>query len=190
MEKSLSELIRDAKDGSQSAFSELRERYRPLIDACVFRFFSDGMTEQDREDIAQEALIKFCSAVCSFDSGYENVEFGLYAKICIENGLVSFMRSHNKKNRIRPISLEGEISVEIAGEGDILQSLVDRERTSILVAQVSRLLSEYENRVWWMYVSGMSVSGIADEVGAENKSVSNAIYRIRRKLREKLQIPN
>ncbi len=188
MEKNTSELILEAKCGSQSAFADLRERYSPLIDSCIFRFLSDGMTDQDKEDLAQEALIKFCSAVCSYDSEYENVEFGLYAKICIENGLVSFIRSHNRKNRIRPVSLEGEIAEDIIGEGDILQSLVDRERTSILVRKIIRMLSDYENRVWWMYASGMSASEIAAAVGADAKSVSNAVYRIRKKLRDKLKL--
>ena len=37
-----------------------------------------------------------------------------------------------------------------------------------------------------MYVSGMSVSEISRAVSADSKSVSNAIYRIRKKLRETL----
>ncbi len=188
MDDKTTKLIRDAKDGSQSAFSDLCEIYRPLIDGCVFRFVSDTMTDQDKEDLSQEALIKFCSAVCSYDDVYENVKFGLYAKICIENGLVSFMRSHNRKNRIRPISLDADVADDMICDGDVLQSLVDRERASMLVGQIRRLLSDYENRIWWMYASGMSVSEIAVLLNVDSRSVSNAVYRIRRKLRERLQI--
>ena len=190
MDKKTAELIQDAKNGSQSSFLSLCEQYKPLIDGCTFRFSSDNLTLQDREDLAQEALIRFCSAVCSYDEEYENVEFGLYAKICIENGLVSFMRTYNRKNRLRALSLESDLTEDTAGDTDFLQSLIDRERTSALVHEINRLLSNYENRVWWMYTSGMSASNIALALGTDSKSVSNAIYRIRKKLRDKLEVPD
>ena len=190
MDIKTAELIRKVKNGSQVALSALCEHYKPLIEGSVFRFLSESMTVQDREDLEQEALIGFCSAACSYDTDYENVEFGLYAKICIENALVSFIRSHRRKNRIQSVSLEGGAVGEMTDEVDILQSLVDREQTSVLVRRINRLLSDYENRVWWMYVSGMSVSKIAAEVGSDSKSVSNAVYRIRKKLRDKLHVPD
>ncbi len=187
VDKDTKELIRSAKSGDQGAFLCLRDKYRPLIDSCVYRFSSSDMTDQDREDLSQEALVHFCGAVCSYDCEYENVEFGLYAKICIENRLVSFIRLRNKRNRIRPISLDGEGDrLDIDNTDDILQSLVDRERTSALVASIKKQLSDYENKIWWMYASGMSVTEIAVELSADNKSVSNAIYRIRRKLKASL----
>ena len=187
VDKTITELILSAKSGSQDAFAALKEQYRPLIDGCVYKFASSDMTDQDVEDLSQEALICFCSAVCSYDCGIENVEFGLYAKICIDNGLVSFVRSRNRRNRIRAVSLDGETDIHNASaEDDVLQSLVDRERTSALVRKINKKLSDYEKKIWWMCVSGMSVSEISRAVSADSKSVSNAIYRIRKKLRETL----
>lgn len=187
MNKTISELILSAKSGSQDAFAALKEQYRPLIDRCVYKFASSDMTDQDVEDLSQEALICFCSAVCSYDCDSDNVEFGLYAKICIDNGLVSFVRSRNRRNRIKAVSLDDEIDIHAPGaEDDVLQSLVDRERTSALVRKINKKLSDFEKKIWWMYVSGMSVSEISRAVSADSKSVSNAIYRIRKKLRETL----
>ena len=84
--------------------------------------------------------------------------------------------------------IPAEKNVERAeGSGDapnFLQSIVDEESTADLVRTIRAKLSNYENRVWWMYVSGMSVSEIALALGgADPKSVSNAVYRIRKKLK-------
>ena len=129
-------------------------------------------------------LIIFCNAVCNYDYSEDGVEFGLYAKICIENGLVSFIRSYYRRKKKAVLPLE---YAERAADGavyDPLQALVDKENTSELVRVIRKNLSDYENRVWWLYVSGMSASEISRELKVnDSKSVSNAIYRIRRKLR-------
>jgi len=187
VKQNVTELIRQAQDGVQSAFSALKDIYRPLIDASVYKFSSDSMTDQDREDIFQEVLLHFCNSVCSYDCDNGGVEFGLYAKICIENGLISFLRIYNRQNRLRTVELASGYDVAIdGGEVDVLQSIIDRERTALLVRRINKRLSELENKVWWLYVSGMSVSSIAESVGVDRKSVSNAIYRIRKKLKEAL----
>ncbi len=180
-------LICNARKGDQNAFAELKKKYSPLIETCVFRYISADMIAQDIEDISQEALICFFNAVYSFDCELNGIEFGLYAKICIENGLTSFIRSQNKRNHIRPVPLE---SRDLSGDKseDLLQLLVDKERTTILVRRIEKLLSDYENRVWWMYVSGMSIYEIAENNGTDYRSISNAVYRIRRKLRESLSL--
>ena len=76
--------------------------------------------------------------------------------------------------------------VSSATGSDPLQSLVDRETAEELVRTIKKSLSSYENSIWWLYVSGMSVSDIASAIGEDSRSVSNAIYRIRRKRRLKI----
>lgn len=186
MKEQVKELILKAQAGDDSAFAALKDIYRPLIDASSKRFTSDAMTEQDGEDLYQEALVHFCNSVCSYNCDSDGVEFGLYAKICIENGLVSFVRVYNRQNRLRAVSLEERADPIFIDGGDVLSSIVERERTAMLVRQINKQLSGLENKVWWMYVSGASVSAIAKGLQIENKSVSNAIYRIRKKLKTAL----
>ena len=179
--------IKKAQAGDQSSFDVLKEQYKPLIESCSQRRILVGvMNSQDEEDLLQEALVSFFRAVSNYDCELSGVEFGLYAKICIDNALVSFIRSYLKANRGQTVSLEckeGELE-ESDQQDDLLQSLVDREKEAELVRVVRAHLSDYENRIWWLYVSGKSISAIAAEIGApSSKSVSNAIYRIRKKLR-------
>lgn len=179
-------LIGRASDGSQDAFAELRRRYAPLLESQVSKHSLSDMTVQDVEDLREEALVIFCNAVCNYDPSLSGVEFGLYAKICIENGLVSFIRSYirRKKNAVLPLDSNKRIFSEGERVYDPLQSLVDKENMEALVRVIRNQLSEYENRVWWLYVSGMSVSEITQRLGdTDSKSVSNAIFRVRKKLR-------
>ena len=177
----LYEQISKARDGSQEALNYLKSKYAPLIESQISKHSLDDMTAQDIVDIREESLVIFCNAVCNYDLS-AGVEFGLYAKICIENGLISFVRSYSRRKKRFVLPLE-----RAEGSGDapnFLQSIVDEESTADLVRTIRAKLSNYENRVWWMYVSGMSVSEIALALGgADPKSVSNAVYRIRKKLK-------
>lgn len=180
------ELIKRAQNGSEEAFSELKAIYRPLIEGRISKNTLYEMTSQDVEDLRQEAIVQFCNAICNFDTSVDGVEFGLYAKICVENGLVSFIRAYKSRQKKSVYSIDGEIE-QISVYNDPAQDLIDKERLTSLVGLIQASLSEYESRVWWLYVSGMSVSDIAKRLGVSDpKSVTNAIYRIRKKLRSRI----
>lgn len=186
----ISELIKKAQAGSEEAFFELKKIYEPLIEGRVSKNTLYEMTADDIEDLRGEALVQFCRAVCNFDVSIEGVEFGLYAKICIENGLISFIRSYKRRSQKNVFPLDSE-SGAVSTYRDLMQDVIDRENLSTLIGVIQGSLSEYESRVWWLYVSGTSVSDIARTLGSsDTKSVSNAIYRIRKKLREKISGSN
>ena len=87
-------LIKAAKNGDQSAFEALLEQYTPLIDSMTERFGGSACSEQDKEDLRQEAIICFYRAMTRFDTEQEKVQFGFYAKECIRNGLISTGFTH------------------------------------------------------------------------------------------------
>lgn len=176
-------LLLGARDGSQDALNALKRLYAPLIEASVSKHAVADMSKQDLVDLREEANVIFCNAVCNYDNTVEGVEFGLYAKICIENGLISYIRSYYRRKKNPVLSLDS-VSPSFGDTANLLQSIVDEENAADLVRLIRGQLSDYENRVWWLYVSGMSASTIASTLGdTDAKSVSNAIYRIRKKLK-------
>ena len=179
-------LIKQAKDGSNEALTKLVSKYTPLIESQVSKHRQSDMNEQDVEDMRQEALGIFCNAVCCYDCEIREVEFGLYAKICIQHGLISHLRIHNRNRERSIVSLEHAEQLA-KNSDDPLRKIVEREREEEIVGVIRETLSPYENRIWWLYFQGMSVSKIAETLGdgTTPKSVSNAIYRIRRKLKER-----
>ncbi len=174
--------IEKAAQGSEEALNFLMNKYKPLIDAEVFRHTGEGMNNQDIADLRQEAEIAFCNAVCNYDESLGGVEFGLYAKICIGNSLVSFLRAYKRRGQI--VSIDEDMSDE-GSFSDPVQKLIEQEDFLILQRKIKANLSPFENKVWWMYVSGMSAKRIAETLAVEGgvKSVNNAVYRIRKKLR-------
>jgi RNA polymerase sporulation-specific sigma factor len=175
----------------EDAFGSLMERYLPLIEKTVDRFIGGKLNESDREDLRQEASVVFCSAVQTYDPTREGVEFGLYAKICVGHGLASALRVFRRQRCEGLLSLEGEGLIEqnpglLGSEVSVAEALIDKERMEALQLTIQRALSPFESHVWWMYVSGASTSSIARTLGKDEKSISNAIYRIRRKLRQVL----
>ena len=184
-------LLCAAKAGDQQAYAVLLARYEPMLRTMVYKYAVADMGEADLEDLRQEASVVFCSAIQTYDTSKEGVEFGLYAKICVGHGLASAMRVFRRQRQHTLLSLEGEGLIEqnpglLGSEASVSEALIDKERMEALQLTIQRALSSYESRVWWMYVSGASASHIAQVLGKDEKSVSNAIYRIRRKLRQVL----
>ena len=170
-----------AKEGDGDAFARLAEEYKPMLDASVSAYRSE-LSAEDLEDLQQEALLAFHRAVQSYELLYGNVSFGLYAKICVGKALVSALRQFKKNAGVVVIPLE-ELEPSEFVTGDPATSVIEKENAAELRAFIRENLSKYENSVWWMHYSGMSIDEIAESLNTTKKSVSNAIARIKRKLR-------
>ncbi len=184
--KRLLHLLESVRDGDQEAFSQLLEQYRPLIEASVMRFCNDEKSELQEDDLRQEATLVFYNSILTYDLDQKEVEFGLYAKICIFNTLVSRLRKQQKHMAEQPTDFT-ETSEFAHVVEDPSKDLLERERAEELYSVIRENLSELEYRIWHAYVSGRTAKEIAALVGKNEKSVSNAIYRIRKKLRAVLR---
>ena len=71
-------------------------------------------------------------------------------------------------------------------EEDVTAGVVAEEAYMELYRRIESVLSPYESHVWWLYLSGETTGTIATRLGKDERSVQNAIYRIRKKLRAAL----
>ena len=178
----LRSLIQSAQNGDQDAFEELLDRYTPLIDSMVYnqRIVQD-LTVQDCEDHRQEAVLAFYRALMHYDTAQNEVQFGLFAKLCIKNALYSHLR---KLKRRQDLLLEDQTEAICEDpEGDPANRVMAEESYLELSRTIHDVLSEYENQIWWLYLSGRTAKEIADHLGRDERSVQNAVDRIRKKLR-------
>ncbi|MBQ8717996.1 MAG: sigma-70 family RNA polymerase sigma factor [Clostridia bacterium] len=183
--RELTSLLAYAKAGDQESFATLLSRYSPLIESRLARIRTVNMTEQDVEDLRQEAYVSFHRALMHYDAEQHEVEFGLYAKICIDNGLYSAMRSMKHLTRAPLLPLEA-LDERADEYPDPSEHLIEQEKFNALYAQIEAALSPLENRIWRLYIIGQPTAAIAHAVNKDEKSVHNAIYRIRKKLRATL----
>jgi len=168
-------LIDGAAAGDEKAFSDLAEMYKPLLESMARKYAAmvDGGAASE-EDLLQEATMALYSAVRSYNRS-DKVTFGLYAKICIRNRLVSFLRAYSAKGK-RIESGKEEYS-------EPSQSFFERENARETEGKIRSALSELEWEVFKLYVSKKSYAEIAESLGRSEKTVDNAIYRIKSKLK-------
>ena len=184
--KDVRTLILDVRGGDQNAFDTLLDQYRPLIDASVARFSSDESFSLYCEDLKQEASVVFYNSILAYDLDQNEVEFGLFAKICIYNALVSFLRAL-KRRSAEPVAEIPQNLITVQDFEDPSARMLEQERLKSLYAVIRKNLSELEYKVWQLYISGRSAAEIAALLSTDEKSVNNAIYRIRKKLRAVLR---
>ena len=168
--------------GDSHAFSTLVELYNPMLKKILNAYTTDKMSKEDVEDLGQEALIAFYRAIINFDKEQNKVEFGLYAKICVTNSMISLKRAAAKKSNESFIGDEEMNSISDP-DGEVSKFFEMRESERELGEQIEKTLSAYENEVWSYYVNGYSSKEIAVKLNSSEKSIDNAIFRIRRKLK-------
>ena len=175
----ISELIVPAKQGSEAAFNEINDRYHNMLVSLVDKYFSD--CKEQFEDLMQEATIALYDAVRTFDIDQTKVTFGLYAKICVRNRLISFRRKMQTRKKA-----ELARAKQPKSQGSSERRTFDNEQLSRLYRVYSEDLAPLERAVFPLYLQGQSYKDIALRLSIDEKSVGNAIYRMKRKLRKRL----
>lgn len=168
-DKSLLEAI---QKGSDAAFNELHKRYQPLISSMAHSF-SVTCPNLDKEDLVQEASLAFSDAARTFRLQETKITFGLYAQICIKNRLISIFRKSRRKIKTQQSKIRKEAITEPKFSLPMSFSL----------EECKALLSRFEWQVLSLYAEGRSYSDIALELSCSVKSVDNALYRIKKKIR-------
>ena len=179
MKNDIDSLIARVVAGDESAFSLICDEYEPLVKSMARRYahMSDVPDEgQVMQDFCQEATLALYRAVNTYREKNGEVSFGLYAKICIRNALVSELRRMSRKRKA---------DAEQKKDADISVKSVSAVYDASVVAEIidNGELSSFEKKVLELYISGAKVRDMALLLGRSSKSVSNAIYRIKSKAR-------
>lgn len=178
----LFDIVADVQNGNVEGFSLLKAKYAPLIRSLVRSF--EGADEEEYIREAESALLK---AAVRFDIKQSDVAFGLYAKICMRNALISLRRKEMSKKRraerkVSEVRHRKSWGLYAADAGDTAE-------TEKLIEIIEKVLSSYERKVFREYMSDKTVEEIAIAVGKPKKSVNNAIYRIKEKVKA-LEFPD
>ena len=180
------ELCRLAAGGNPQCEEDLVARYVQLVRACARPLFLAG---GDSEDLIQEGMLGLLTAIRTFD-GTKGAAFRTYAEVCVRNRLRTAVRAaqggkHSPLNfsiSFEPPLFDGTnarlFSIVESPEDVIIGREELKERLDALKGQ----LSELEANILPLYLNGLSCGEIAKQVDRSQKSVDNAIQRIRRKM--------
>lgn len=184
-------LLARIREGDELAFEQLNEKYRTVTRSASLHVAKSmersggGVAEEFSEDLMQEATLALYRAAMSYDPDGDGktVTFGLYAKICVKNALISELRRMSAAKRRAERAVRRLADDREKASRDNTLGAESRIRLEALLEESRRVLSAYERNVLSEYVSGKTVPEISDELNKSQKSVNNALYRIRTKLR-------
>lgn len=176
------ELVERAQQGDNGAVEQLLERYKNAVCARARRYFLAG---GEAEDLIQEGLIGVHSAIVGYKRS-SGKSFKNFAYLCMTRRMVDAVKASARLKNL-PLNnyisffdpdFEGEPVEEATPEAFVLLG----EDRSELWLKVSGALSDFEFRVFYLYLDGLSYAQIAEAVGKEMKSVTNAVQRAKKKL--------
>ncbi len=175
-ELKLEQLLVACRERDDLAFSELVERYTPMIRG-VISGFSSGQDSFD--ELFAEGCVALHSAAMNFDIRQTQVTFGLYARICVYNRMVDFIRFEKKSEEVVDYDVD-----TVADDGTSIEAgILGRETVEQLLKKARALLSDYEYSVLMYHIQGYKTSQIARCLGRDSKSIDNAKWRIFKRLR-------
>lgn len=181
------ELVIKSKLQCNHSFELLLNEYYPLILSIACNFFAYG---SEKEDLIQEGCIGLLMAVRMFDTT-KYTSFTPLAKICVRRRILQIVRSNNSKKQlihhgsrslfedtIENTMLINEISIN---EMNPIDLIVEREKFKNFQNQIKQLLSKYERTVFILFINGLTYKEISEKLQCTEKSIDNALYRIRKK---------
>lgn len=193
-EKELEMLLAQIREGCDTgAFERLCDKYAHLLDAMVRQFApSLGITAAQSssellgigmEELRQDAAMALYRAAQTYDPTDKGqcVRFGLYAKICIRNAMISQVRRYD---RMRTRLEKHAERIETPTRRQKWESLDATVLTGETMQRLQANLSPYEKQILPLYLQGKPPREIATVLGRSEKSISNGIYRIKCKLKE------
>lgn len=171
------DIIKLINQGNYQLFQVIIERFYPTI----LYYTKKYCPEDCQEDAIQEANLAIYSAVKSFDES--KASFSTFASLCIKRAVISVLKAGQRKKDIPDELLLSIEDTEIIDSNTPEKIFFEREDYNLLKDNIKLELSNLEYKVLQLQLSGESYSDIAKKLNITEKSVDNALSRIRKKLK-------
>ena len=175
------ELIERLRKGCLEVQEYLLEKYKPFVKSKSRVLFLVG---GDKEDLIQEGMIGLFKAIRDFNP--ENgAPFAAFAKLCVERQLYTAIES---AGRLKNAPLNAYISLSEESEnlmdGGIEDVVIEKASYQQMYENMQEYLSTMEKEVLELYLEGKDYTEIAKFLGKTDKSIDNALQRIKGKIRK------
>ncbi len=196
IELSDEELVQLAKNGNGYATEFLMDRYRNFVRAHSRTYFLIGA---DKEDIIQEGMIGLYKAIRDYNPDAQT-SFKFFAELCITRQIITAIKTATRQKHI-PLNSYVSLSKPIYEDEnerilldtvigqkklDPEEIMIDKERFCSIEERISRILSKLEWTVLTKYLEGKSYVEIAQQIGKSEKSIDNALQRIKKKIEKNI----
>jgi len=190
------DLILRLREGEEQIMDYIISKYKNLVRSLSKRLYILGA---DYDDLLQEGMIGLFKAVKDYDPGWD-ASFYTFAELCINRQLYKAVQASNREKHSflnQYISLYSTSSMTGEEDGfDLLETLedgrhvnpetvvIDSENLQALEKQINEELSEFEQEVLDLYLTGMPYKEIAAVLKKTDKATENALQRAKGKIKK------
>lgn len=148
----------------------------------------------DKEDVIQEGMVGLYKAIRDYNPEKE-ASFISFAELCINRQIISAIKAASRQKHIplntsismdRPITNNDEdytyLDFLSKAGGNPEDEVIGRENLKILEREILKTLSKMEQEVLAYYLRGRTYTQIATLMNKEEKSIDNALQRIKKKV--------
>lgn len=184
-------LVMQAQQGNRNAAEVLVGGYFGFVCNHVKAYYLAGA---DHDDVVQEGLIGLYNAIRSYNPK-KHASFRTFAAICVSRRVISAVRCYSRRKH-EPLNSYISLNKETddTAEMSLFQTypdeqcsdpeaiVINREKMVGMECTINSTLSRFEYKVFLCYRDGLSYRQISKIVNCNEKSVDNAVQRIRKKL--------
>ena len=185
------DLVELSAAGDINATECILARYKNLVRSKARMYFLVGA---DKEDIIQEGMIGLFKAIRDFDRD-RLASFKGFAELCIKRQILTAVKTATRQKHM-PLNtyvslsnplIDGEsegMLEEILSdkiEADPERLFISKENAAFINDKIEEVLSDLEKKVLMFYLEGKSYQEIAAILSKPQKSIDNALQRIKKK---------
>lgn len=184
------ELVFLAQENDEFATNILYKKYMDIISSKARRVYNYYLDKKglDLEDVLQEAMIGFDTAIKKFNQNSDAIFF-TFANLCIDRQLKTLV---TKYSRDKHKFLNDAISLDFYDNKNLYDFVSDGftpenrmleiENVDFLYNKIKVLLTDIEDVIFDLKIMGLSYNEISSFLETDIKDVYNALGRIRIKV--------
>lgn len=175
------ELIKQAKEGKQSAFTKLYNRFNKVIYNTIYYIVKN-------KDATDDLLsVTFTKAFTKLDSYVNNISFEMWLKTIAINSSIDYIRRTKKENANYWID-DNDNFLQLSNDAGYSpeEDYIFAEKSDALDDALSRLRWKYRNIIELRSVQDLSYKQISEQLGLNESQVKSRLNKAREKLKELL----
>ena len=179
-------LVELIQKGDRQAKDVLAERYADFVRKISRRFFLVG---GERDDLIQEGMMGLIAAMDDYKSVDNGKSFKNFAYLCVYRRIVDAVKkSGSMKNKPLNTGIPLDLTeFWVFPSTSPEDAMIMMDESKELRQKIMKALSDFEFKIFTMYLEGSTSADICEATGKSPKSVDNAIQRSKKKLQQVLK---
>lgn len=186
------EVLSHVQQGDNVAIEYLINKYEGIVRQKANTYFLIG---SERDDVVQEGLIGLYKAICDYDENKRS-SFRSFAELCITRQIITSIKSATRLKHA-PLNTYVSIYKPVHDEDsermlldtidnyeavDPLDLLESKEKHRYIQVKLMKALTRLEWDSLFLYLQGLTYEEIAVALKRHEKSIDNALQRVKRKV--------